>query len=347
MIANEAYGNSPIELRADQTFPGTRNIRGGYGVELCPNKPGAKELMLRWREELFSVFSDIGIDYIGVGPYDQGGCCCSKCNPWGSNGYLLMAKEISNLAHKYWPESKFILSTWLFDIEEWEGLTKAFASRPDWVDYIEADSHTDFPLYPLKCGVPGDLPLLNFPEISMWGMSPWGGFGANPMPNRLQKLWEQVSNVISGGSPYSEGIFEDINKAIISQFYWENKKAVETLAEYISFEYSPEITAEVLKAIEIIEKNHKFFPADGSYGTVEDAGADEAYDCLKKAELKLSPSIRDSWRWRILFLRAMIDRERFRNKGLLTETCEEAFRELTRIYHAENAEPQVAPPKRK
>lgn len=347
VIGNEAYNNSPIELRADQTFPGTRHIRGGYGVELCPSKPEAKKLMLKWFEEEFESFSDIGIDYVVVWPYDQGGCCCSKCSPWGSNGFLMMAREISDLAHKYFPNSKVILSTWLFDIEEWKGLTKAFVSKPEWVDYILADSHTDFPLYPLKCGVPGNLPLLNFPEISMWGMSPWGGFGANPMPSRLQKLWEQVSTEISGGYPYSEGIFEDINKAIISQFYWGNKKAIETVVEYISSEYSPEVTVEVSKAIEIIEKNHKFFPADGAYGTIEDAGADEAYECLKRAESKLPPSIRDSWRWRILFLRAMIDRERFKNKGLLTDNCEQAFRELTRIYHAENAEPLVAPPKRR
>lgn len=341
MLANEAYANSPEELRADQTFPGTKHLRGGYEIELCPNKLGAKGLMLKWREELFSVFLDIGIDYITTGPYDQGGCCCEKCKPWGANGYLIMAKAISKLAHKYWPESKFILHTWLFDCvkseREWEGLAKAFTPRPDWVNYIMADSHTDFPEYPLKYGVPGGLPLLNFPEISMCGMSPWGGFGANPLPNRFQKLWNQVSTKLSGGFIYSEGIFEDINKAIISQFYWNNKKAIDAVREYISFEYSPEVVDDVFKTIEILERNYRCKMIAG-------AKAREVYENMKRADLQLFPFVRNSWRWRILFLRSLIDYERSQNRGLPTERCEEAFRELTIIYHAENAEFCVAPP---
>ena len=354
VIGNEAYISSPVELRADQTFPGTKHIRGGYGVELCPNKPEAKKLMLHWFEEEFKSFSDIEIDYVWAWPYDQGGCCCKKCTPWGANGFIIMAEEISKLAHKYWPQFKFILSTWLFDGRagetpsegEWEGLKEKFARRPEWVDYILADAHFDFPEYPLKKGVPGGLPLLNFPEISMWGMFPWGGFGANPLPNRFQRLWNQVSTKLSGGSPYSEGIYEDINKAIISQFYWDNKKAIDTVREYISFEYSPEIVDDVFRAIEILEKNHQCFPVDKPCKILSDviAEAEKAYEYMKKAEFKLSPFVRNSWRWRILFLRSFIDRERFRNQGLLADQTKKAFKELIKIYHAENAEFSVKPP---
>jgi hypothetical protein len=43
---------------------------------------------------------------------------------------------------------------------------------------ILADGHNNyFPKYLLDHGVPGNLPLLNFPEISMFGRSPWGGVG--------------------------------------------------------------------------------------------------------------------------------------------------------------------------
>jgi hypothetical protein len=45
---------------------------------------------------------------------------------------------------------------------------------------------------------------------------------------------------------------------------------------------------------------------------------------------------RKAWRWRILYLRALIDREMLRTKGeLKSETLKQAFRELTTIYHAE------------
>ena len=105
--------------------------------------------------------------------------------------------------------------------------------------------------------MPGGLPLLNFPEISMWGQSPWGGYGANPLPARLQRLWNQTQRKLSGGTPYSEGIYEDINKAICSQFYWDPERpAVETVREYAAFEYSPDVADDVVKVVEAFEKNH-------------------------------------------------------------------------------------------
>ena len=32
----------------------------------------------------------------------------------------------------------------------------------------------------------------------MWGMYPWGGLGANPLPSRLERLWRQVRGRIDG-----------------------------------------------------------------------------------------------------------------------------------------------------
>ena len=127
---------------------------------------------------------------------------------------------------------------------EWQGLADALAKADRWVDYILADAHEDFPRYPLDVGVPGNLPLLNFPEISMWGNWPWGGSGANPLPARFQRLWDQVKHVVQGGFPYSEGIYEDMNKAVVAQFYWDrDRSARETLEEYIAYEFGPGVDA--------------------------------------------------------------------------------------------------------
>ena len=50
------------------------------------------------------------------------------------------------------------------------------------------DDHGNFPRWPLDVGngSVGGLPMVNFPEVSMWGRSPWGGWGANPLPNRFE-----------------------------------------------------------------------------------------------------------------------------------------------------------------
>ena len=306
-----------------------------------PQQTGARELVLSCFRREFDAFRDIGIDYLSIWPYDQGGCGCEQCRPWGANGFLKMAEPVARLARDAFPRVKVVLSTWLFDARinegEWEGLTRAFVRRPDWVDYILADSHTTYPRYPLDKGVPGGLPLVNFPEISMWGMSPWGGRGANPLPQRFQTLWNSVGTKLSGGFPYSEGIFEDMNKAIFSQFYWKrDTPAIDTVRQYASYEFSPGVADDVVHAVNILEQNHTLPAAD--------AGSADALDRLQKADARLSRRARASWPWQILLLRALLDREHYAQAGQRTEAAAAALRELTVLYRAQRAEPAVRPP---
>lgn len=55
-------------------------------------------------------------------------------------------------------------------------------------------------------GKVGGLPTLDFPEYSMFSGCPWGGYGANPVPQAMQSDWNSHGGMISGGMPYSEGI---------------------------------------------------------------------------------------------------------------------------------------------
>ena len=227
-----------------------------------------------------------------------------------------------------------MLSTWMYDTPaagEWQGLTNFLSKGNNWLHYIMADSHEDFPVYPLQKGVPGNLPLLNFPEISMWGQGPWGGYGSNPLANRLQRLWNQTEGKVSGGFPYSEGIYEDLNKIICAQLYWDGKRSTSDIVkEYIAYEFSPDVVNDVSRAIEILEANHNRKQIK--------ANAVEAFNLLQQAEHKLTAQTLKSWRWRILYLRALIDREMYERGGKLEgELLKAAFNELTEIYHAQNA----------
>lgn len=165
----------------------------------------------------------------------------------------------------------------------------------------------------------------------MWGQSPWGGYGANPLPARLGRLWDQTQRKLSGGTPYSEGIYEDINKAICSQFYWDPERtAVETVREYAAFEYSPDVADDVVKLVEVFEQNHlrdRIGP-----------NAVKAFDLARNIETRLTPQARAGWRWRVVYLRALIDLELLKTHGKLQgAVLRDAFRELTTIYHAEHA----------
>jgi len=344
-VANDGYANSPLELRAEN-----KAGQNGYhkpmllmGPELCPSKTGVLELELQYCEQKFSAFKDIGLDYWFIWPYDNGGCTCAKCAPYGINGYLKIAEPAARAFRKTFPNGKVILSGWNFDVftdGEWAGITRKFAQRPDWVDYMIAGAGgfgSGVAKYPLEHGSPGGLPLLDFPEVSMYGQDPWGGYGCNPMPAHLQPQWDASKRKLAGGFPYSEGIYEDINKVILAQFYWkQDGKASEAVRDYISFYYSPSVVTEVSRAIHILEQNlvHRYEEKDGVTRILMESTKDtaEAFRLVEQADKKLTPQARAAWRWRILYLRALVDHELSCHQFRVSERCNAAFGELRKIY---------------
>lgn len=334
-LANEAYANSPVDRRG--------KCPGAYGVELCPSKPGAADLLLQWREEMFKAFAGLDFAHVVLWPYEPGGCQCAQCAPWGTNGFVRMAKAIAPMARRYFPKARLVLSTWGFDWPEdrgeWAELARQFAKKPDWTDMLLADSTGDFPEYPLKHGVPGHLPLLNFSEISMHGMYPWGGFGANPFPARLQRLWNTVGGHIVGGFAASEGLYEDMNKAIALQYYWDGQRqAGDILREYLAYEFSPAAADDLLKAVELMELNleHKWVAtSDTRKRLAMLASPNAALECeakVHRAEAHLDPAVKTSWRWRVFRLRAALDAEFARTDGMENETINRILHELTTVY---------------
>jgi hypothetical protein len=366
VLGNEGYHDSPLELRADWTsgHDGYFNNLPMYHVEVCPSKPEGARLIMRQHEEVFAAFADLPLEYVWIWPWDQGGCSCPDCAPWGGNGFLKIARPTADLARRFFPKAKIILSTWYFDCYthgEWQAFADQVNPDPAWIDYIMAEFPGKFPDYVLKHGVPGGLPLLGFPEISMFQSAPWGGFGANPLPGYIQKMWDEAGSQLAGGFPYSEGIFEDINKAIVAMYYWQGQGQPEqAICEYANLYYSSLYKSEIAQAVQMLEtanrrerrSSHKveWMPPDTQ--TVDDEQfviADthccaEVFDILQKINEQLNPAQRSAWRWRILYLRGLIDNELAQHNFQATETCEDAFTELIRTYYAENAIWPVHPP---
>jgi hypothetical protein len=368
-----------------------------YGdVLLCPSKPAALKYMKNNWAQLLDQFSDSDIKLIMYWPYDEGGCACDLCEPWGSNGYPKLCRELSKIAKEKFPDAKCIVSTWMFDTGdekgdgrpvvklkmdgEYAGLDKFIQNDHSWVDYILSDAHEDYPPYPLKVQSPGGLPLLNFPEISMFGQWPWGAYGANPLPNRLQKLWNQTEGKLSGGFPYTEGIYVDMNQVVCEQLYWAPKKSAnETMKEYIAYEFSPDVVDSMMEVVNILEQNHvkalvqekKCHPSrnpflygyfkEGSRAEFKNAQrqsltntekqalpqtTERAFRLVGQIDRQLPKKARASWRWRILYLRAQIDRELVNTGGWFEgPVLKTAFEELTRIYHSDSTGIMVHVPK--
>lgn len=340
--ANIGSDSAPKEILGPE-FPDTTPARRGYhGARICPSNPQGFAYLSKMLGNYLDGYEDIGLDYVVAFPYDSGGCGCKDCWPWGARGYVKICREFSRLARERHPQVKFVLGTWCFDVceesdGEYEGLARVLAQDKGWVDYIMDDSHYDFPRYVLEHGVPGGLPLINFAEISMWGRYPWGGYGANPLPARFQRIWDQSGHALDGGFPYSEGKFEDINKFIFSQFFWNRRtRAGDAVREYVAGEYAPEVVDAVCEAVDLLERS---YPRE----TWQHEDVVRAYELLQSADKKLPAHVRQSWRWRILYLRSVIDFELFHNDHNVTDRCDAAYEELIRISHLENGWNAVTP----
>jgi hypothetical protein len=62
--------------------------------------------------------------------------------------------------------------------------------------------------------------------------------------------------------------------------------------------------------------------------------AEEASRLALSIDDRLQPWARDGWRWRILYLRAVLERQRLTPDGLHTPEARAAMTELIEIFHA-------------
>ena len=371
-LANEAFADSPDVLRADWRGGQngyTRDLAGHYHVELCPSKPGGLEQILAWRAQMLDSFADRPLSQFVIFPYDQGGCTCADCAPWGRNGMMKIVPGFSRLLREKMPGCRVELATWYFDhfggLGEWQGLFERGGELKRHVDGLLVDKFG-----PIAHGTPGDLPASAMSEISMRGMLPWGCFGANPQPKRFAAEVTKGRGKLTGFRPYSEGVYEDLNKVLLLQLAWDGKQTAEdVVGAYAAFHFGEVARTAVVKAADLLEDDLGF-----DVRIVQGAKSYTAYDCAKvdaskpfafrlsgkrpdparaeaaerllsEVDAKLPTDVRTSWRWRILLLRARIDRALARGAEVGDEVVQVACRELCDIYRVcGKTEPFLTPP---
>ncbi len=325
---NQAARDMPLELKAT---PNVDPKRGNNGINACPSTSAGLEYMDRVIRTVFGSFVGAQADFTCWWPFDEGGCECEQCGPWATNGFLKYAARYSKMINdEFAPDQKFILSTWTYHEDEFEAAWNWVKEHPE-VPYVLADAHADFPKYPLEHALPEGHTLITFPEISMQGRFPWGGFGATPQPRRFTELWEQVRGHVDGCMLYSEGPFEDINKVMESGFYFRNESAEDSLREYARYELAgadPEDFVALCRDLETVlvlkEKNPEY-----------EAAALDAMKLAVKIDASILPTLRDCWRWRQFYCRCLLEYERNVRGNQNTQTYVDAILELRRLCHSD------------
>ncbi|MHB1001476.1 MAG: discoidin domain-containing protein [Armatimonadota bacterium] len=302
-LANEGYANSPVELRIPVKNPGS------YGVEMCPSIPEGMERIVSGLEEMACQFPKV--DSFWIWPYDQGGCWCDKCLPWGGNGYIRASEKIAEAYLKHFPNAEIWLSSWKMDYfgntqGEIDGLVKYMKDKkPQWLTGIitgQDEYETQKAL--MNRPNPKRYPLASFPEISMYGMFPWGGFGASPLPEFNSKVAGLMRDTICGGWPYSEGIYEDLAKFQWLSFYWSpDRNTDDVLKEYASYYLNSDVADDFVKLSYMLEKTH--YRHNWWVKSLDEAPA--AWELTQSIDSRLADWSKKSWRWRLMYDRAGID----------------------------------------
>lgn len=362
LFSNTGYIDRPEEIAAPWDMRG-EYITPNYAElhrEICPNLPGGMDEIRRVHREFFEAFSDVPIKYFAYWPYDEGGCTCDACSRWSENGAVKVYEEsVKPLIKEYFPDAEMILSTWHFDRHlRDEGLrlyNNVAAGKYPWAKYILA-VHGDGQLMPLvlKNGAPDDRSVIDFPEISMWSCRPWGGYGANPIPMRLDNFFSAAGDALDGGFPYSEGMWENLNEFFcVSHYSGAYESTTDALRDYIRYYFGIKDTEKLVRAIQLMEatlwRKTELAP-DGRLRVTPyvPAAIREIYKIITEIDATLPEAVKKDARWRIIYLRAVIDFEisTHENIPLNSARAQSCFRELWDIYHAYDMRIQksVCPP---
>ena len=265
-----------------------------------------------------------GLDFITIWSYDEGGCSCDKCWPWGGRGFYNMAHRISKYIKERYPKIEIWLATWYLgrhaerQKDEWpmlyQRLQEDAAKGDDWADYLLLETRDDYPavFYPVEHGQPtAHTKLLTFPDVSMCGVTPWGAFGAICTPKLMKRQEAPFAPHCDGGYLYTEGIFDDINKVITLGLYWDrNRPTEETLTDYCGYEYKgidPEDFIRLVDLIDISQLNVNRFDRK----PCNLADADAAWELAQKINEGAAQETKTYWRWRIVYIRAYLDKVRY------------------------------------
>lgn len=209
------------------------------GQLICPHKPGAREAILKDYRNLFADLAKAGVHLtaINAAPYDYGGCACDECKPWILT-FAQLTLDIHKIAREYHPKVELHFIGWWWTPEE----HKLFAQ---WMDEhapgvaVSMSLHIPYD----KTGV-SDVPLprgcrrhafvhIGYPDRSS-PQDVYAKTGPVAAPKRLAETVRDLNaQSVVGVMAYSEGIYDDVNKALLAGLYTgKYKTSREVLVAY-------------------------------------------------------------------------------------------------------------------
>ncbi len=236
-----------------------------------------------------------------------------------ADDYLDRCIKISKILKKHHPHAKMFPSAqkpheypdWGFAfIEEMQRL-------PAEIDGVIMGPNHAFPLHELRKRLPEKYPIRFYPDITHnvrceypvhYSLDDWhfalasclGRESVNPRPVEFRNLYRQTGKYVIGSVSYSEGVNDDINKALWSDmdFYGEISLA-ESLLDYARMFFFGAPAKKIADAILMLEQNWQGDPAENP--TIE-----HTFNLFFSLSEEY-PFLNDNWRFNLCLFRAICD----------------------------------------
>lgn len=320
------YSNVDFMVPRQDVAADKKYMLSQTGNLICPSTEAGFAYYQQMLAKILDFTDEFGgLDFITIWSYDEGGCSCDKCWPWGGKGFYNMAHRISKYIKGRYPNIEIWLATWYFgrreiQKEEWpmmyQRLQEDAAKGDNWADYLLLETRDDYPAvyFPAKNGQPTEhTKLLTFPDVSMTGIMPWGGVGGICTPTLMKRQEKPFAEHCDGGYLYTEGIYDDSNKVVMLGLYWDRQRTTEeTLTDYCGYEYKGIDPNDFIHLIDLIEASQLYTnrfdrkPAPLTFSEL-------AWDLARKMNEGAAEETKMYWRWRIMYIRAYLDLVRYRN----------------------------------
>ncbi|NOY82234.1 MAG: hypothetical protein GXP31_14645 [Kiritimatiellaeota bacterium] len=193
-----------------------------FGQLVCPSRPEVRRLVLGNFERWFQDFAASGIRLAAFTAfaYDYGGCACKHCQPWILT-FARLLREVHSVAEKHHPGIEPWVCSWWWTPEEHALFNRWAADEaPGWLKAMTL--HIEYGQTCFKnVPVPAGCRKLAFVHIGYSDNAAvrdlYTKWGAVVAPSRLPRTLDDVAaHGAQGFQAYSEGVFDDVNKALLA-----------------------------------------------------------------------------------------------------------------------------------
>ncbi len=257
---------------------------------------------------------------------------------------LPFMEDLAKRLNRHHPKAKVWLSLQWFTPDQCEDIYRWIETeKPEWFGGLVSGPGS--PSVPdTRARLAKDYPVRHYPDITHTVRCqypvPWwdpafavtlGREPINPQPVFYAFIHNNFAPYTDGFITYSDGIHDDLNKAVWSLCGWNPEYGVrEILIEYARFFFGPTAAEQAADGILALEKNWE--------GPLAENGGVQATLALWQELEAQAPELKDNWRWQTFMVRAYYDA--YTRHRLLYETHLED--EVNEVLSQSNADAEAA-----